>query len=39
MERYLRATDRNDVADAANAVKDYLTATLKVTPNPEKYFG
>ena len=25
MERYLRATDRADVADAANKVKDYLT--------------
>ena len=24
MERYLRSTDRNDVADAANKVKEYL---------------
>ncbi len=38
MERYLRATDRNDVADAANAVKDYLTADPEVYANPEKYF-
>jgi len=38
MERYLRATDRSDVADAANAVKDYLTADPEVYANPEKYF-
>ncbi|MBC8770320.1 aconitate hydratase [Arenibacter sp. BSSL-BM3] len=38
MERYLRATDRNDVADAANAVKGYLTADPEVYANPEKYF-
>ncbi|WP_273277683.1 aconitate hydratase [Maribacter polysiphoniae] len=38
MERYLRATDRNDVADAANAVKEYLTADAEVYANPEQYF-
>ena len=38
MERYLRATDRSDVADAANAVKEYLTADAEVYANPEKYF-
>ncbi|MDT7831695.1 aconitate hydratase [Flavobacteriaceae bacterium S356] len=38
MERYLRATDRADVADAANAVKDYLTADPEVYANPEQYF-
>lgn len=38
MERYLRATNRNDVADAANAIKDYLTADTEVYANPEKYF-
>jgi aconitate hydratase len=38
MERYLRATDRNDVADAANTVKDYLTADPEVYENPEKYY-
>lgn len=38
MERYLRATDREDVADAANAVKDYLTADTEVYENPEQYF-
>ena len=38
MERYLRATDRNDVADAANTVKHHLTADPEVYENPEKYF-
>lgn len=38
MERYLRATDRNGVADAANAVKDYLTADPEVYESPEQYF-
>ena len=38
MERYLRATDREDVADAANKVKDYLTADAEVYANPEHYF-
>ncbi|OEJ98721.1 aconitate hydratase [Flavivirga aquatica] len=38
MERYLRATDRADVADAANQVKTYLTADDEVYANPEQYF-
>ncbi|MBU2973967.1 MULTISPECIES: aconitate hydratase [Zobellia] len=38
MERYLRATDRADVADAANAVKEHLTADAEVYANPEQYF-
>ena len=38
MERYLRATDRDDVADAANKVKDYLTGDAEVYANPEQYF-
>ena len=38
MERYLRATDRADVADAANNVKEYLTADPEVYADPEKYF-
>lgn len=38
MERYLRATDRADVADAANNVKEYLTADADVYANPEQYF-
>ena len=38
MERYLRATDRDDVADAANQVKAYLTADPEVYESPEDYF-
>ena len=38
MERYLRSTDRNDVADAANQVKDSLTADPEVYASPEDYF-
>ncbi|MCD8403200.1 aconitate hydratase [Tenacibaculum finnmarkense] len=38
MERYLRATDRGDVADAANLVKEHLTGDPQVYENPEKYF-
>ena len=38
MERYLRATGRADVADAANAVKEHLTADAEVYANPELYF-
>ncbi|WP_298763561.1 aconitate hydratase [uncultured Polaribacter sp.] len=38
MERYLRATDRSDVADAANKVKNYLTGDAEVYANPEEYF-
>ncbi|MEX0272974.1 MAG: aconitate hydratase [Flavobacteriaceae bacterium] len=38
MDRYLRATDRADVADAANAVREHLTADPEVYQNPEQYF-
>ncbi|WP_271770352.1 aconitate hydratase [Aquimarina algiphila] len=38
MERYLRATDRSDIADAANAVKEHLTGDVEVYANPEQYF-
>lgn len=38
MERYLRATNRSDVADLANAVKEHLTADPEVYANPEAYF-
>ncbi|ULC60667.1 aconitate hydratase [Flaviramulus sp. BrNp1-15] len=38
MERYLRATDRADVADAANKVKEHLTADAEVYANPEQFF-
>ncbi len=38
MERYLRSTGRDDVADAANKVAKQLTADEEVYENPEKYF-
>ena len=38
MERYLRATDRDAIADAANEVKEYLTGDPEVYANPEQYF-
>ena len=38
MERYLRATDRADIADAANAIKEHLTGDAEVYANPEQYF-
>jgi aconitate hydratase len=38
MDRYLRATDRADVADEANKIAAYLTADEEVYANPEAYF-
>ena len=38
MGRYLRATGRTDVADAADQVAPYLTGDDEVYANPEKYF-
>jgi len=38
MERYLRATERADIADAANEVKEHLTGDPEVYANPEQYF-
>jgi len=38
MERYLRATNRADVANAANAIKEHLTADPEVYADPENYF-
>ena len=38
MERYLKATGREDVAHEANKIKDYLTADPEVYISPEKYF-
>ncbi len=38
MERYLRATGRDDVADLANGVKEHLTGDDEVYANPEQYF-
>ncbi|MCF3109274.1 aconitate hydratase [Niabella sp. CC-SYL272] len=38
MSRYLKATGRADVAAAADAIKDQLTADPEVYANPEQYF-
>ena len=37
-ERYLRATDRNDVADAANGHRAYLRSDDEVYANPENFY-
>lgn len=38
IERYLRVTGRDDIADEANKVKECLTADPEVYMDPEKYF-
>ncbi|MCY4298830.1 MAG: aconitate hydratase [Flavobacteriaceae bacterium] len=38
MERYLRATDRNDIANEALKIKEHLTADPEAYAQPEKYF-
>jgi len=38
MERYLRATNRGDVADLANGIAAHLTGDPEVYANPDKYF-
>ena len=38
MSRYLRATGRPDVADAADAVREHLTGDPEVYADPDKYF-
>ena len=38
MRRYLKATDRADVVEAADAVAEHLTGDAEVYANPEKYF-
>ena len=38
IERYLNATGRKEVAEAANEIKDYLNADPEVYETPEKYF-
>ncbi|MDT0678256.1 aconitate hydratase [Autumnicola musiva] len=38
MERYLNATNRKDVAEAANAVREHLTGDDEVYANPGEYF-
>lgn len=37
-EAYLRGTDRADIADLANSIKDHLTGDSEVYENPEQYF-
>ena len=38
MERYLISTGRKEIAEAANKIKEHLTADEEVYANPEKYF-
>ncbi len=38
MARYLKSTDRADIAAEADKIKDYLTADPEVYAEPEKYF-
>jgi len=38
MERYLRATGRDEVADLANGIRPYLSADPEVYAAPEQYF-
>ena len=38
MKRYLAATGRQDIVDAANKVADYLTGDAEVYANPNQYF-
>jgi len=38
MDRYLRATDRSDIADAAKAVQEHLTADPECYADPDKFF-
>ncbi len=38
MERFLRATDRDEIADEANKIREYLTGDPEVYDNPEEHF-
>lgn len=38
MERYLRATGREEIADAANTIRHHLTGDPEVYADPEQYF-
>ena len=38
MGRYLRCTDRSDIADAADAIASHLTGDPEVYADPERYF-
>jgi len=37
-EAYLRGTDRADIADLANNIREHLTGDAEVYANPEQYF-
>src|SRR6201985_1775734 len=37
-ETYLRGTERGEIADAANAIKEHLNGDAEVYANPEQYF-
>jgi len=37
-EAYLRSTDRSDIAELANGIKEHLTGDDEVYANPEQYF-
>jgi aconitate hydratase len=39
IERYLRATNRDEIADEANKIRAYLTGDDEVYANPEQYFN
>lgn len=38
MARYLKATGREQIAEMANKLSDYLEADKEVIDNPEKYY-
>jgi aconitate hydratase len=38
MERYLRSSSRNEIADLANGIREHLTGDDEVYAHPEKYF-
>jgi aconitate hydratase len=38
MERFLRATGRDEIADEANKIREHLTGDDEVYANPEQYF-
>ena len=38
MERFLRATEREEIADEANKIREHLTGDPEVYENPEDYF-
>ncbi|TDI74968.1 MAG: aconitate hydratase [Bacteroidetes bacterium] len=38
MERFLRATEREEIADEANKIREYLTGDAEVYETPEQYF-